>query len=91
MAFSRDPDKPRRSWARRALITFNVVLATVLVLGASLVGYSKWRFGDVRKLDLGITGRGSGEPSNVLLVGSDTREELGPELPYLWGQGEAVP
>jgi len=79
--FRRDTIRERRSWKRRGLITFNVVLATLLVLGAGGVGYAKFQFGKVDKLDLGgILNRdgGSKNPMTVLLVGSDSREDLAP-------------
>lgn len=80
--FHRDRDeiapKSPRSWKRKALITLNCLLATLLVAGIAAIGYVKWRFGQVTKIDLGgvLSQSGSNEPMTVLLVGSDTRAGL---------------
>src|SRR4051812_2615991 len=77
--FHRDRERLPRSWKRRALIAFNVFLAFILFVGVSGIGYTKWRFGQVNKINLQSVlekDKGSKEPMTVLLVGSDTRAEL---------------
>lgn len=80
MSLTRNRDKPRRSWPRRILIGFNVLLAVVLVAGVVGIGYTKWRFGQISKIDLGSVLRTDepGSDMNVLMVGSDSREDLAP-------------
>lgn len=74
--------RPRtRTWPRRVLIGLNIFIAFCLVATASGYGYLRWRFGQIDKIDLGSILRNSGEddpgqPMNVLLVGSDTRENV---------------
>ena len=63
------------------LIGLNVFIALCLVATASAYGYLRWRYGDIPKIDLGGALRDfgeddPGEPMNVLLVGSDTRETV---------------
>lgn len=69
------PARLRRSWPQRVLITFNCSLIAVCVLGASLVGYSYYRFGNIPRVSLGgvLKDDAPGQPQNFLLVGSDSR------------------
>ncbi len=92
MAFSRDRTKPRRSWARRALLGVNILLATLLILGVAGVGYAKWRYGQVPKLNLNsvLSENDDGQVMNVLLVGSDSRADLTPEDRKKYGNTGAV-
>lgn len=79
------PPGPRnRSWPRRLLIAANIVVALCVVTTAGGYGYVRWKFGQIDTLDdLGnVLRRGGGddvpigEPMNVLVVGSDTRENI---------------
>ncbi|HVF31741.1 MAG TPA: LCP family protein [Acidimicrobiales bacterium] len=71
-----------RRWPRRLLIAANIVVALCVVTTAAGYGYVRWKFGQIATFDdLGdVLRRGGGddvppgEPMNVLVVGSDTRE-----------------
>ncbi|HEV2809170.1 MAG TPA: LCP family protein [Acidimicrobiales bacterium] len=66
----------RRSWPQRFLITFNCILIAMCVMGASALGYSYYRFGNIPRVALGgfLANEPPGRPQNYLLVGSDSRE-----------------
>jgi LCP family protein required for cell wall assembly len=70
-----------RAWPRRVLIGLNIFIALCLNATASGYGYLRWRFGQIDKINLGSILRNGGDddpgnPTNVLLVGSDTRENV---------------
>lgn len=78
------PPRHRR-WPRRLLIVVNVFVAMCVVLTAGGYGYARWKFGQIDReiLTEVLRGKGSGEkerppgePMNVLVVGSDTREGI---------------
>jgi LCP family protein required for cell wall assembly len=77
--------RPRtRTWPRRVLIGLNIFIAFCLVATASGYGYLRWRFGQIDKIDLRAILRNEGHddpglPMNVLLVGSDSRENVTPD------------
>jgi LCP family protein required for cell wall assembly len=78
--------RPRheRRWPRRLLIAANIIVALCVVMTATGYGYVRWKFGQIDTFDdLGdVLRRGGGEelppgePMNVLVVGSDTREGI---------------
>ena len=75
------PPPRTRAWPRRVLIGLNIFIAFCLIATASGYGYLRWRFGQIDKIDLGSILRNGGdddpgEPMNVLLVGSDSRENV---------------
>ena len=78
------PRQRTRSWPRRLLIAANIVVALCVVTTAGGYGYVRWKFGQIDTIDdLGdVLRRGGGddvpigEPMNVLVVGSDTRENI---------------
>jgi LCP family protein required for cell wall assembly len=73
-----------RRWPRRLLIAANVLVAICVVTTAAGFGYVRWKFGQLETIDFGAVLRGGGiggepppgEPLNVLVVGSDTREDI---------------
>jgi LCP family protein required for cell wall assembly len=73
-----------RRWPRRLLIAANIIVALCVVVTATGYGYVRWKFGQIGTIsDLGSVLRGGngdepppGEPMNVLVVGSDTREGI---------------
>jgi len=77
------PSRERR-WPRRLLIAANIIVALCVVTTAAGYGYVRWKFGQIDTFDdLGDVLRGGGdgeippgEPMNVLVVGSDTREGI---------------
>ena len=78
------PRQSTRNWPRRLLIAANIVVALCVVTTAGGYGYVRWKFGQIDTIDdLGdVLRRGGGddvpigEPMNVLVVGSDTRENI---------------
>ena len=78
------PRQHARVWPRRLLIAANIVVALCVVTTAGGYGYVRWKFGQIDTFDdLGdVLRRGGGEdvpvgePMNVLVVGSDTRENI---------------
>jgi LCP family protein required for cell wall assembly len=84
-----------RAWPRRVLIGLNIFIAFCLVATASGYGYLRWRFGQIDKIDLGSILRNGGDddpgdPMNVLLVGSDTRENVTAEEAKKFGTEKDV-
>jgi LCP family protein required for cell wall assembly len=80
-----EPVRKERHWPRRLLIAANIFVALCVVLTATGYGYVRWKFGQIDTIgDLGDVLRGGGtgedpppgEPMNVLVVGSDTREGI---------------
>jgi LCP family protein required for cell wall assembly len=67
---------PRRHRTRRQRIVLGVGIALVLAILAALgtVGYGWWRFNQINKEKLSLSKAGSGEPLNILIVGSDSRD-----------------
>ncbi len=74
----------RRRWPRRLLIGANVFLAVCLLGAAATYGYIRYRFGQIDRPSFSCDVlRNCGEddagaPMNVLMVGSDSRANLGP-------------
>lgn len=73
-----------RRWARPLLIALNVFLALSIVAVGGGYGYVRWRFGQIHRVHIGSGRTGldeekTGDPFNLLLVGSDTRELSGPD------------
>lgn len=84
VAEPRQPEGKVRRWPRRLLIAANILVALCVVTTAGGYGYVRWKFGQIGTFDdLGDVLRGggkgelpAGEPMNVLVVGSDTREGI---------------
>jgi len=80
------PPRPRRRWPRRLLIGLNIFLALCIVATGGGYLYLRWRFGQIPKVDIPVIGRHGknvgltpdvpAKPMNVLLVGSDSRQNL---------------
>ncbi len=73
----------RRRWPVRCLVGLNIVLAVCLLSTGVGYGYLRWRIGQIQTVTIGRDKNGNsvlapepkaGDPFNVLLVGSDTRE-----------------
>lgn len=81
--------RPRR-WPRRLLIGLNVFVAVCILVAGGGYAYFRWQFSRINRVELPVVdpantrdpGGGvlypdeAGEPMNVLLVGSDSRENL---------------
>jgi polyisoprenyl-teichoic acid--peptidoglycan teichoic acid transferase len=65
-----------RSWPQRILLTLMVVAVIAASAGAALIGYGFHKFGQVERVDVALASSPPGEPVNVLVVGSDTRDTL---------------
>src|SRR3954470_1901595 len=74
------PRLPRRRWDPRILIFLNVIVALSLLGAGGAYGYVQWKFGSIRRINVGDVTRPSaenpGKVINVLMVGSDTRSNL---------------
>ena len=64
---------------RRIVIGLVGFVGLCLVAGLGVFGYTEWRLGQVQKVSVGsLTLRASGDATNVLVVGSDSRAGLTP-------------
>lgn len=66
----------RRSWPQRVAIAVLVVLSTGAALGAVAAGYGAWKLDHVERADVELSAVLEGQPTNYLIVGSDSREGL---------------
>ena len=79
------PRRRRRRWGRIALIGS---LCVVLLLGGFL-GYGYWRYSQLRMPTVaGLTPVVSGQPINILVIGSDSRSGLTGQLAAQAGAGQ---
>jgi LCP family protein required for cell wall assembly len=79
--------KPRRSWPQRLILGGGISLVVVALLGLGGVAYVMKSIGDIERYDdLGVDAVAAGEPSNYLVVGSDSRAETGDEFGDVGGQ-----
>lgn len=80
-------ERTRRN--RRRLVVISLALVFVLVL--STVGYARWRLGQIASVDVpGLHAISSGNPFNVLVVGSDSRANTGGKYGVVAGQRNDV-
>lgn len=84
MAHVSSAARPRRNWPRRLLVGVNVFLIVCIVATGASLAYLKIQFGRIPTVDLCNVLRNCGDddadlPMNVLLVGSDTRENMSAE------------
>ncbi len=56
------------------MLTAGAVLTVVLLVAVAVLGYGLWRWYAVDKVDVDVPDVAAGEPVNILLVGSDSRE-----------------
>ncbi len=68
--------RPRRSWPQRLVIAGLVGLITCCLLGATGIGYGVWKFDQIHREKLALSGAAEGQPLNYLVVGSDSRDAL---------------
>jgi len=65
-------ERARQRKRRRLLASLSVSLVLVVVIGSA--GYARWRFSQIASVEVpGLHATESGEPFNVLVVGSDSR------------------
>lgn len=70
--------KRRRSlgWRQRLVISAGAVFTVLLLLLATVVGYTYWRYNQIHRIDLGLHSAAAGAPQNYLIVGSDSRSAV---------------
>ena len=88
----REVAPPRRRRRRRRLITLLALSGLILVvaIGGSLV-YLSWRFGQIQQASIpGLAPIVSGQPINVLVVGSDSRTGLTGSMAAQAGAGQVT-
>ncbi|HEV3462917.1 MAG TPA: hypothetical protein VG846_02930, partial [Actinomycetota bacterium] len=72
---------------RRLLVGCSLRLVCLGVAATAGYGYVQYRFGQIRSLDVpGLHKAGGGRPFNLLVVGSDSRENLDDEGGRRYGQ-----
>jgi len=68
---------PARRWPRRLLIGLCVFVALCVLLAGGGYAYLRWRFSQVHKIAVpGLVEDKSGQPMNVLLIGTDSRANI---------------
>ena len=60
----------RRRWPRRALIGANIVVAVALLASASALAYVRYRYGQIRKIDLPGLVHGGRDSAGPVLAGA---------------------
>jgi LCP family protein required for cell wall assembly len=81
--------RPRRSWAQRGIIGFNILLVLICIIAAGGMTYVKRQIADVKRIDLGqsITDQANaGDPVNFLMVGIDNDFGLAANDPVVRGR-----
>jgi LCP family protein required for cell wall assembly len=73
--------RSHRTWLQRLAISGGVVLTTLCIAAASLVGYVYWATGRFARANLQLDSAGNNEPRNYLIIGSDSRANIDPNDP----------
>ncbi|MCU1462300.1 MAG: hypothetical protein JWO37_2375 [Acidimicrobiales bacterium] len=74
--FAPPPIAPRRRWPRRLLIGTCVFVAVCVIAAGAGYGYVRWRLDQIHRQKLVELAADKGTVMNVLLVGSDSRDNL---------------
>lgn len=73
-AHRRTRGEPRRRWLKRTIIGLAILLALVVIAGATGYIYLNSELNSIRRFDVtGLSAQASGAPIDILLVGSDSR------------------
>ncbi len=89
MATPRHTAARGRSWPQRLVVAAGCAVVAVCVGSAALAGYFGVRLAQIDRVsDIDIGGAPPGEPANFLIVGSDSREGLDPDLSGFSDDGE---
>lgn len=89
MAALPTPSRPRRTWPQRLVLVAGAVTVLVASLGAGGAAYFGLRLSQIERVDdIDIAGAPPGEPANFLMVGTDSREGLDPDLSGFSEDGE---
>ena len=70
-----------RTWSQRAVLVVGIVLVLAAVGSAAVAGYVGFRFGQIDRVDDLVLPVAVGDPSNYLIVGTDSRDGLDPTDP----------
>jgi len=88
-----DPERsPRRArtWAQRLLLAVGCLTVLVSAIGAAGVAYFGYQYSQIDRVeDLELDEVAAGEPKNYLIVGTDSREGLDPDLPGFSDDGQS--
>jgi len=85
----RHPGDPRSRWTQAALKGLIGILAFAILATGAGYFYLRYQFGRIERIDIPqLTEQGGGDPMNVLLVGSDTRENTEGELAEATGRDD---
>ncbi|MFP5254225.1 MAG: LCP family protein [Acidimicrobiia bacterium] len=80
---------PGRTWPQRLVLAAGVLVVLVSGLAAAGATYFGLRLSQIDRVgDIDIAGAPRGEPANFLLVGTDSRKGLDPDLPGFSEDGE---
>jgi len=89
MAETSPPRRPARTWPQRLVLLAGATISVLPLLGASGAAYFGLRLSQIDRVeDIDIVGAAPGEPANFLLVGTDSREGLDPDLSGFTEDGE---
>lgn len=76
------PKRPRRSWVERTLLTFGSIATVGCLLVASVLAWALQAFEAIETVEIDSVEQAvAGEPSNWLLVGTDSREGIDEDDP----------
>lgn len=89
MAETSRPRRPARTWPQRLVLLAGALTTLVALVGASVATYVGVRLSQIERVDdIDIAGAPPGEPANFLIVGTDSREGLDPDLTGFSEDGE---
>ncbi len=78
----RSVQRPTRSWFERGVLALGVVGITTSLTGAGVMAWGLDKYENISSLEIGsVEAAEAGEPSNWLLVGTDSREGIDPDDP----------
>ena len=76
------PRRLRRTWVERILVSFGVIATTVCLLVAGVMAWALQKFEAIERVEIdSVQEAVAGEPSNWLLVGTDSREGIDSDDP----------
>lgn len=77
-----EPRRLRRTWVERTLVAFGVIATTGCLLAAGVMAWALQKFEAIETVEIpSIEEAVAGEPSNWLLVGTDSREGIDADDP----------
>lgn len=77
-----EPRRHRRTWVERVLLTFGVIATTACLLVAGVMAWALQKFEAIETVEIASVEEAvAGEPSNWLLVGTDSRDGIDADDP----------